>query len=233
MSASQLSGDLSDVPEEILTPIPSNGPLPNSPYVHTHHQGAASTSTFYAPSPTLGGLMATAPTNGTNSQSITLRKSSSMRGSNDRLGRETTGSSGSLKKQALAGSSSSNSLTATREGKISKHASSDAAMKQRVRVVPRLPHAKDVELAPTTFMYWSKAPVYGQLPMRGMRAHSVTLVDNIAWLFGGCDDNGCWKDVYCFDTGASFNLPIMLLPEYLYSYYVCRNNAVVPPEDDG
>ncbi|TFY63562.1 hypothetical protein EVG20_g6259 [Dentipellis fragilis] len=33
-----------------------------------------------------------------------------------------------------------------------------------------------------------------------MRAHSVTLVDHIAWLFGGCDDKGCWKDVWTFNT---------------------------------
>ncbi|KAI0337683.1 galactose oxidase [Trametopsis cervina] len=49
-------------------------------------------------------------------------------------------------------------------------------------------------------MYWSKAPVYGTLPSHGLRAHSVTLVDGIAWIFGGCDDKGCWKDVWCFNT---------------------------------
>ncbi|KAG1839319.1 hypothetical protein DFJ58DRAFT_812579 [Suillus subalutaceus] len=43
-------------------------------------------------------------------------------------------------------------------------------------------------------------PVHGMLPMRSFRAHTVTLVDHVAWLFGGCDDKGCWKDVYCFDT---------------------------------
>lgn len=36
-----------------------------------------------------------------------------------------------------------------------------------------------------------------------MRAHSVTMVDHTAWLFGGCDDKGCWKDVWCFNTGES------------------------------
>lgn len=51
-------------------------------------------------------------------------------------------------------------------------------------------------------MYWSRAPVYGAIPMRSMRAHSVTLVEGVAWLFGGCDDKDCWKDVYCFDTGT-------------------------------
>ncbi|KAI0334134.1 galactose oxidase [Cubamyces sp. BRFM 1775] len=49
-------------------------------------------------------------------------------------------------------------------------------------------------------MHWSRAPVYGLLPPRGMRAHSVTLIDNVAWLFGGCDEKACWRDVFCFNT---------------------------------
>jgi hypothetical protein len=77
------------------------------------------------------------------------------------------------------------------------------AQQQRIRTNPRLPHDKDVELAPATIMYWSRAPVYGALPMRSMRAHSVTLVDSVAWLFGGCDDKECSKDIYCFDTGTT------------------------------
>ncbi|PIL26061.1 hypothetical protein GSI_11815 [Ganoderma sinense ZZ0214-1] len=70
----------------------------------------------------------------------------------------------------------------------------------RIRNTPHLPHAKDVELTPPTLMHWSRAPVYGAMPLHGMRAHSVTLIDSIAWLFGGCDEKGCWKDVFCFNT---------------------------------
>ena len=66
---------------------------------------------------------------------------------------------------------------------------------------PRLPHDREAELAPSTLVYWSRAPVYGAMPMRTMRAHSVTLVDTTAWIFGGCDDKDCSKDIYCFDTG--------------------------------
>lgn len=54
-------------------------------------------------------------------------------------------------------------------------------------------------------MYWSRAPVYGALPTRTMRAHSVNLVDTTAWVFGGCEDNYTskdMKDIYCFDIGA-------------------------------
>lgn len=73
----------------------------------------------------------------------------------------------------------------------------------RVRLLPYLPHSKDSEVAPTVQMYWSKAPVWGTMPNHGMRAHSVTLVDSVAWIFGGCDERGCWKDLWLFNTGAS------------------------------
>ncbi|KAF8904757.1 hypothetical protein CPB84DRAFT_1772753 [Gymnopilus junonius] len=49
-------------------------------------------------------------------------------------------------------------------------------------------------------MYWSRAPVWGTVPTRTMRAHTATLVDTTAWIFGGCDDRDSSKDVYCFDT---------------------------------
>lgn len=44
--------------------------------------------------------------------------------------------------------------------------------------------------------------MYGAMPLHGTRAHSVTLIDSIAWMFGGCDERGCWRDVFCFNTGA-------------------------------
>jgi hypothetical protein len=75
----------------------------------------------------------------------------------------------------------------------------------KIRTVPHLPHGP-AEPAPPTLMYWSRAPVYGHLPSRSMRAHTVTLVENTAWLFGGCDDKGCAKDVWTFDVGASVAL---------------------------
>ncbi|KAI0632818.1 galactose oxidase [Trametes polyzona] len=49
-------------------------------------------------------------------------------------------------------------------------------------------------------MHWSRAPVFGHMPPHGLRAHSVTLIDNMAWLFGGCDDHSSWRDVFCFNT---------------------------------
>jgi hypothetical protein len=72
----------------------------------------------------------------------------------------------------------------------------------RFRAVPHLPNMLNVEPAPPPVMYWSKAPVWGVLPTHGFRAHTVTLADNVAWIFGGCDDKGCFKDMWCFNIGA-------------------------------
>ncbi|PBK92644.1 galactose oxidase [Armillaria gallica] len=69
----------------------------------------------------------------------------------------------------------------------------------RIRSTPRLPHERDAEDAPSAVMYWSRAPVYGAIPQRNMRGHTVTLLDNIAWIFGGCDDKDTARDIYCFD----------------------------------
>ncbi|KAI0830112.1 galactose oxidase [Trametes gibbosa] len=49
-------------------------------------------------------------------------------------------------------------------------------------------------------MHWSRAPVFGQLPARGVRSHTVTLVDNMVWLFGGWDGRTSWQEVFCFNT---------------------------------
>jgi hypothetical protein len=78
---------------------------------------------------------------------------------------------------------------------------SSSSRRAKVRTTPHLPSGPPVELAAPALMYWSRAPVYGHLPTRSMRAHSVTLVDNTAWLFGGCDERGCARDVWCCDVG--------------------------------
>jgi hypothetical protein len=78
----------------------------------------------------------------------------------------------------------------------------------RFRAVPHLPNMLNVEPAPPPVMYWSKAPVWGVLPTHGFRAHTVTLVDNVAWIFGGCDDKGCFKDMWCFNIGVCGRLKV-------------------------
>ncbi|KAF9234591.1 hypothetical protein BU15DRAFT_52453, partial [Melanogaster broomeanus] len=150
-----------------------------SPYLHPTHQATASTSTFnnaqYPNSPSTIGIRK--PTN--------LADADSARDTSNRR----------ITKAVFTSSRARPSSPSNKDAKNSR-----GAREQRVRINPRLPHADDVPIAPATTMYWSRAPVHGVLPMRNMRAHTVTLVDPVAWLFGGCDDKGCWKDVYCFDT---------------------------------
>ncbi|EMD35037.1 hypothetical protein CERSUDRAFT_116544 [Gelatoporia subvermispora B] len=93
------------------------------------------------------------------------------------------------------------SKSSRREGRSTKgttHAADGSLQRYRTRHYPRLPHHKDVPAVPATLMYWSPAPVHGTLP-GGVRAHTVTVVDNTAWVFGGCDERVCWRDVFCFN----------------------------------
>ncbi|CAL1697913.1 unnamed protein product [Somion occarium] len=85
-----------------------------------------------------------------------------------------------------------------KSGKSPKGAVAVKEDRTRPRTTPTLPHST-IDPAPATLMYWSKAPVYGTLPPH-LRAHTVTLIDNIAWLFGGCDEKLCWKDIWWFNT---------------------------------
>ena len=74
---------------------------------------------------------------------------------------------------------------------------------QRVVRNPRLPHDESAPIAPSTVPYWSRPPIWGTPPGRGMKGHTVTLVDTTVWLFGGSDDSDKdkSKELYCFDTG--------------------------------
>ncbi|TDL26974.1 galactose oxidase [Rickenella mellea] len=67
------------------------------------------------------------------------------------------------------------------------------------RSVPQL-HKHNAESAPPTLMYWSRAPTWGTVPARNIRAHTATMVDHVAWFFGGCDEKECFRDVWCLDT---------------------------------
>ncbi|KAF8339867.1 uncharacterized protein EI90DRAFT_3038058 [Cantharellus anzutake] len=68
----------------------------------------------------------------------------------------------------------------------------------RIRKTPHLPHFHSDPISCAT-MYWSKAPVHGHMPTRGFRASTVTVIDSIAWIFGGMDESGVWNDIYSFD----------------------------------
>jgi hypothetical protein len=133
----------------------------------------------------------------------TLKKAPSVRtlgkSSNDQL----PSASGSVKRSSSASTSSTTVVAANGSKTPRSMISHPQISVPKFRANPRLPHEKDVESVPSTVMYWSRAPVWGTVPMRTMRAHTVTLVDTTIWLFGGCDDKDNSRDIYCFDIGMS------------------------------
>ncbi|KAI3322720.1 galactose oxidase [Xylariaceae sp. AK1471] len=61
--------------------------------------------------------------------------------------------------------------------------------------------AADVPAAPSSGMYWSRAPVSGA-PHKPLRAHTTTLVGSNIFVFGGCDSRACFNDLYVLDADA-------------------------------
>ena len=177
---SSSSRNLTDVPEE-------DGKSQKSP-----------SSPYSTPTPT-----ASSSNLSVNVSHRTARRAPSVRtlgkSSNDQL----PSASGSVKRSS-SGSSSSPTVVVTNGTKTPRNMISYQQIHEpKYRANPRLPHEKDVESVPSTVMYWSRAPVWGSVPMRTMRAHTVTLVDTTIWLFGGCDDKDNSRDIYCFDIGTS------------------------------
>ncbi|KZT69462.1 galactose oxidase [Daedalea quercina L-15889] len=223
-------GTLSEVSEENVVSAPGRAsPGPRSPYYHAALSGSTSTfkapagATLSSSSLSLTGSSSRPPA-GPRSPSTAVRpapsRSASDASSSGPNGRSTPAvrapgtprpeSPAPTKEEKDGGKERERERPRERDrekekgreraGKSTRSAANAGPPQPRVRNTPHLPHAKDVELAPATLMYWSRAPVYGFLPQHGVRAHSVTLVDNVAWLFGGCDEKGCWRDIYLFNT---------------------------------
>ncbi|KAJ2892820.1 putative rab9 effector protein with kelch motifs protein [Zalerion maritima] len=61
--------------------------------------------------------------------------------------------------------------------------------------------ASDVPHAPSSGMYWSRAPVSGA-GHTALRAHTVTLVGSNVFVFGGCDSRACFNELYVLDADS-------------------------------
>ena len=61
--------------------------------------------------------------------------------------------------------------------------------------------APDVLPAPSSGMYWSKAPVSGA-SHTALRAHTTTLVGSNVFVFGGCDARTCFNELYVLDADS-------------------------------
>ncbi|KAI0895753.1 galactose oxidase [Annulohypoxylon nitens] len=89
---------------------------------------------------------------------------------------------------------------------------SGASRKSSAPPRPRGPHvpfpplqdpktAADVPAAPSSGMYWSRAPVSGA-PHTPLRAHTTTLVGSNVYVFGGCDSRACFNELYVLDMDS-------------------------------
>ncbi|TFK81738.1 galactose oxidase [Polyporus arcularius HHB13444] len=198
-------GGLTDVPEDApLTPSA------RSPYFHHAVSGSATTFKPAGSATSLNSTGAPSRTPSAASQrtpSVLARSGTGRSASGDTPSgmatprRQRSGSPATVRERDNRDKDDKSQAGREREGREGKGAKSAATPPtHRIRNTPHLPHAKDVELAPATLMHWSRGPVFGAMPLHGTRAHTVTLIDNIAWMFGGCDERGCWQDVFCFNT---------------------------------
>ncbi|KAH8682173.1 hypothetical protein BX600DRAFT_447906 [Xylariales sp. PMI_506] len=70
--------------------------------------------------------------------------------------------------------------------------------------------APDVLAAPSSGMYWSKAPVSGA-SHTPLRAHTMTLVGSNIYVFGGCDSRACFNELYVLDADSfHWSSPLVL-----------------------
>ncbi|KAI5917861.1 hypothetical protein F4810DRAFT_630842 [Camillea tinctor] len=61
--------------------------------------------------------------------------------------------------------------------------------------------AADVPAAPSSGMYWSRAPVSG-VSHTPLRAHTTTLIGSNIFVFGGCDSRTCFNELYVLDADS-------------------------------
>ncbi|KAK0762252.1 hypothetical protein N5P37_005057 [Trichoderma harzianum] len=69
--------------------------------------------------------------------------------------------------------------------------------------LPKPDDGPDVQPAPASGMYWSKAPVSGS-PHSNLRAHTVTLIGSNVYVFGGCDAKTCFNAMYVLDADSFY-----------------------------
>ncbi|KAK7751199.1 hypothetical protein SLS62_006884 [Diatrype stigma] len=86
---------------------------------------------------------------------------------------------------------------------------SRGVQKQQQQQPPYIPYpelqdpatAPDVPAAPTSGMYWSRAPTSGH-PQAPLRAHTTTLVGSNIFVFGGCDARTCFNELRVLDADS-------------------------------
>lgn len=59
-------------------------------------------------------------------------------------------------------------------------------------------------LPPTTAMHWKKIEACGKAPPRPLRAHTMCMIGEKIYIFGGCDTKVCYNDLYIFDADTNW-----------------------------
>lgn len=131
-------------------------------------------------------------TNAGNGASTTARRPPALRSTSAIAGRPATGA-------AAGGSGPSTAVARVGTGRGARAHGAEVYTAFPPLADPRT--APDVPPAPSSGMYWSRAPVSGA-PHTALRAHTTTLVGSNVYVFGGCDSRACFNELYVLDADA-------------------------------
>jgi len=67
-----------------------------------------------------------------------------------------------------------------------------------------IPNLPSNALPPTPAMHWKKIDSYGKVPPRALRGHTMCMIEEKIYIFGGCDNKVCYNDLYIFDADTNW-----------------------------
>ncbi|KAL6625306.1 galactose oxidase [Neocallimastix sp. 'constans'] len=129
---------------------------------------------------------------------------------------EKSNSNSSLTKNANGGSMGSSPIfRATSNSNIEERKSSMGMDKSKSRsLLHSLTNLTTINLSsipnlttalpPTPAMHWKKIDASGKAPPRCLRGHTMCMIDEKIYIFGGCDNKVCYNDLYVFDADTSW-----------------------------
>jgi len=67
-----------------------------------------------------------------------------------------------------------------------------------------IPNLQSTTLPPTPAMHWKKIESYGKVLPRSLRGHTMCMINEKIYIFGGCDNKVCYNDLYIFDADTNW-----------------------------
>jgi len=67
-----------------------------------------------------------------------------------------------------------------------------------------IPNVVTTALPPTPAMHWKKIDATGKAPPRSLRGHTMCMIEEKIYVFGGCDNKVCYNDLYIFDADTNW-----------------------------